>query len=732
MSNNFKDQFTLFKTGETKDTPNLSFIKSPQANIIEPTPSLMYPNTEFELLKKSEFIKNLSNRRDNSIIINNYHSNEVGQYAKPKNETKTLFEPLKNDNALAGSRPFTEAIDTSRWSQSLTTRNNEFPENTNIRPESIDSVPLTELVRVREKTQEQLRGNGVNSIRLAAENRPNETSFKGEGISTNPLDINITKYKMKSYYDQQSDDYLKTTGQYIKPEWRSIVQEPSTDRTQAKQMIGPAKAVISSNEYRNNQIVNPTQKEELIENTYISNMKSIVNNTSYRNNNSINPTQKEELIENNYISNMKSIVDNTVYHNNNPVNPTYKEDLIQNTFILNTRASNDNPSYRNNDTLVPTIREQFSDNIHIVGTKSYVDNTTNRNNQSAVPTIREDTSYNINILGTKSYVDNTTHRNNQSALPTIREQFGDNINIVGTKSYVDNTTHRNNQSALPTIREQFSDNINIVGTKSYVDNTTHRNNMSAMPTIREGTAENIHLSGTKSIVDNTAYRNNMSALPTIREITASNNYNGTSTNINKGIVYENNQPINPTLRIETENNNYNGPNYSTRVYQKNNDTTRSGFVEDVLAKDYKGTLMNYVPRNESRKIIDTFKVNESIEKSINLTKRDLMGGGVDQLAGGKNEQGEFSSNMKRDQKNDYDINRYRNVSNSFISEIGDTRGKLLLEQRNSINKDLNNTLNGNPFINNMVHQGSSATHDLIRETTLLNDRRILSLEKIAV
>ena len=668
MSNNFKDQFTLFKTGETKDTPNLSFIKSPQANIIEPTPSLMYPNTEFELLKKSEFIKNLSNRRDNSIIINNYHSNEVGQYAKPKNETKTLFEPLKNDNALAGSRPFTEAIDTSRWSQSLTTRNNEFPENTNIRPESIDSVPLTELVRVREKTQEQLRGNGVNSIRLAAENRPNETSFKGEGISTNPLDINITKYKMKSYYDQQSDDYLKTTGQYIKPEWRSIVQEPSTDRTQSKQMIGPAKAVISSNEYRNNQIVNPTQKEELIENTYISNMKSIVNNTSYRNNNSINPTQKEELIENNYISNMKSIVDNTVYHNNNPVNPTYKEDLIQNTFILNTRASNDNPSYRNNDTLVPTIREQFSDNIHIVGTKSYVDNTTNRNNQSAVPTIRE----------------------------------------------------------------QFSDNINIVGTKSYVDNTTHRNNMSAMPTIREGTAENIHLSGTKSIVDNTAYHNNMSALPTIREITASNNYNGTSTNINKGIVYENNQPINPTLRIETENNNYNGPNYSTRVYQKNNDTTRSGFVEDVLAKDYKGTLMNYVPRNESRKIIDTFKVNESIEKSINLTKRDLMGGGVDQLAGGKNEQGEFSSNMKRDQKNDYDINRYRNVSNSFISEIGDTRGKLLLEQRNSINKDLNNTLNGNPFINNMVHQGSSATHDLIRETTLLNDRRILSLEKIAV
>jgi hypothetical protein len=309
-----------------------------------------------------------------------------------------------------------------------------------------------------------------------------------------------------------------------------------------------------------------------------------------------------------------------------------------------------------------------------------------------------------------------------TALPTIREQFADNTYISGTRAGVDNGSYHNNMTALPTIREQFADNTYISGTRAGVDNGSYHNNMTALPTIRESTSNNIYISGTRSAVDNSIYHNNNAALPTIREITADNTYIGTSNNINKSIVYENNQPSNPTLRIDTENNNYNGPNYSSRVYQKNNDITRPGFVEDVLAKDYNGVSMYNVPRNESRKIIDTFKVNESIEQSVNLTKRDLMGGGVDQLSAGKNELGDYTTNMKRDQKNDYDINRYRNVSNSYINEIADTRGKLLLEQRSEINKDLNNTLNGNPFVNNMVHQGSAAKNDLIRETTLISDR----------
>jgi len=410
MNNNFKEQFTLFKTGEQQSSfyeNNVSFINSPQVYVVEPTPSLMYPNTEFELLKDSKFIKNQSNRRDNTIVINNYHSNEVGQYSTPKNEAVTLFEPLKNDNALAGSKPFTESVNLDRWSQSLTTKNNEFPENTNIRPESIDGVPLTDLVRMKEKQQEELRGKGVNSIRLAPENRQNETAFKGEGISTNPLDINITKFKMKSYYDQTSDDYLKTTGQYIKPEWRSKVHEPSMDRTKAKQMIGPATSVVSNNEYRNDQIANPTQKEELIENTYISNMRSVADNTSYRNNNSVNPTQKE--------------------------------DLLQNTFILNTKSTNDNTSYRNNNTALPTIREEFADNTYMSGARASVNNTSYHNNMTALPTTREATSNNTYMSGTRAAVDNTAYHNNMTALPTIRESTSKNMYMSGTKASVDNT-----------------------------------------------------------------------------------------------------------------------------------------------------------------------------------------------------------------------------------------------------------------------------------------------------
>ena len=51
---------------------------------------------------------------------------------------------------------------------------------------------MTEVIRPREKTQEQLRGFGVNSIRLAPEGRSNETAQTvAGGVSTDPKSIKI-------------------------------------------------------------------------------------------------------------------------------------------------------------------------------------------------------------------------------------------------------------------------------------------------------------------------------------------------------------------------------------------------------------------------------------------------------------------------------------------------------------------------------------------------------------
>ena len=721
-SNQFASQFNLFKTGEQKDdfyNNKASYIDSPTVYKSDITPADMYPNNQFNLLKDSKYINNLGNRRDNTILINNYHSNEVGQYARPKNETKNLFEPLKNENALAGSNKMLKSVDLNRFSQSLTNKNNEFPENTNIRPEAIDGIPLTELARQKEKTLDELRGNGVNSIRLDSKSRNNTTSFKGEGISLNPLDVNITKFKMKSYYDVDTDDLLKTTGHYIKPEYRSKVHAPSIDRTLMKQMIGPSKSVNSMNEYRNNIPARPTLKEEFIENKYISNVKSIENNSSYRNNIPLNPSLKEEFIENKYISNAKSVNDNMSYRNNMSAHPTIREDTINNDYISNIKSEIDNTSYRNNMSAHPTIREDTSNNNYISNNKSEIDNMSYRNNMSALPTIREETSNNNYISNNKSEIDNMSYRNNMSAQPTIREQFSENTYISNNKSVVDNTSYHNNMSAQPTIREDTGSNNYIGSSNNMNKSIVYENNNSSNPTLRD--THNNYTGTSYNNNKNIVYKNNTPVNPTIRDMTGDNNYIGSTVNLNKSILYENNMPANPTNRMTTEDNNYSGPSISARIYQKNNDVTRTGFVEDVLPKDYKGVLKNNVPKSESHLFLDTFQVNESIEKSSDYSKRDLMGGGNDQLPPSKKGLGDFTTNMKRDTKNDYDMNRVRAVTNSYIDEISDTRGKLLLEQRSGINQNLNNTLNGNPYINNMVHT-STSNNDIIRETTLKNTR----------
>jgi hypothetical protein len=726
----FTKQFDLFKTGEQLEgfyKNNVSYIDSPTTyNVEAVTPENMYPNNYFDLLNNSKFVKNSGPRRDNTIIINDYHSNEIGERIQPKNEIKSFTEVFKNDNAQAGSFALSNHQNSNlqRYSGALNIKNNDYDASMYIRPESIDGIPMTDIIRPQEKTQEQLRGLGVNSIRLDPNGRTNQTGLQGEGKSLDPLKVNLTKFKMKSYVDQSVEDYLKTTGQYIKPDWRSKVKLPATDRTLAKQMVGPSIAVNGYQEYRNEQPANPTQKEDILETDYISGTRAVNDKQVYYNNNTINPTIREDTSLNTYISNPRNIADKTSFHNNNALNPTIREDTSNIEYLSNTKSIVNHNSYHNNNSLNPTIREDTSNIEYLSNTKSIVDHNSYRNNNSANPTIREETSNIGYISNTKSIVDHNSYRNNNSALPTIREETSYNDYISNTKSVVDHTSYHNNNSANPTIREQTSYNDYMSNTKSVVDHTSYHNNNSANPTIREQTSYNDYISNTKSVVDHTSYHNNNSANPTIREQTNNNDFTGPSNNINRSIVYENNQPTNPTLRILTENNDYTGPGVTSRTYQKNPDKTRSGYVEEVLPRDYMGGTAHYVLRSESRKILDTYKQNETIEKSIDQTNRTLVGG-TDQISAGKNNVGEYKTTMKRDLKNYSPTSRIRTVANSYIEEIPITRGNLLLEQRSEINPYLNKTLNGNPFINNIVHHSINAEHDYNREGTLLNDREVI-------
>ena len=196
----FKNQFDLVKGGEKSNgfmNNNYSYLSEPTTyGREEVSVQNMHPFNYMNRFKKAEQLKNVG-RRDNTLIINDYYSQETGQYAKRKLEQNALFEPVVNLNAMAGDTKIVDKISLDRFSSTLQYKTNEYPENTYVRAEQIDGTPLTEIVRPREKTLEQLRGDGVNSQRLAPEGRTNQTAATvAGGVSTDPKSINITKYKL--------------------------------------------------------------------------------------------------------------------------------------------------------------------------------------------------------------------------------------------------------------------------------------------------------------------------------------------------------------------------------------------------------------------------------------------------------------------------------------------------------------------------------------------------------
>ena len=698
----FKNQFNLVKGGDKTD----SFMKNDYSFLSEPSTYGTYGLEEVSVQNmhpfnymdkfKNKNMQHMTNRRDNTLIIKDYNTNEVGEYAQKKKEILTLFEPVVNLNAMAGDTQIVDKISLDRFSSALQYKSNEYPKNTYVRAEQIDGTPMTEVVRPREKTLEQLRGEGVNSVRLAPEGRNNETAGTiAGGISTDPKSINITKYKLKSYREQNTvDDLLKTTGQITRPEWRSMVKQTDSDRSFMPSVDGPPVASVMRQSYHNNQSANPTNRTDYENNNYIGGAVSAVGGSeTYRNEQSARPTNRTEYEDNNYIGGVISAVGGK-------------------------------SEYRNEQSMRPTIRSDYENNINIINPVSLVSQSGYRNEQLANPTIRTDYENNSNIINPVSLVSQTGYRNEQSANPTIRTDYENNkytgTGFNNTVGYV----YENNQSANPTIR---TDNENNKFTGSGFNNTVgyvYESNQSANPTNRTYYENNKFTGSGYNNTVGYVYENNQSAKPTNRTDYENNYTIGPGYSNTAGYIYENNQASNPTLR-EADNEFVGiGFNQTNSQYKKYDDITRSGVVEEVLAKDYMGTEISFVPRQEDRTIAINMIQNQSVEDSINLTNRDLMGGGTDRIPQGRENIGAYND-WNRREKNPPITNRVRNVAVNYIQEIPNTRGYNLLQERSNINQYVPETLNNNPFISNVVYTTNTSINtgtDIIRENTIINDR----------
>ena len=572
---------SVFLRDTNKKTNSKSFKDQFKKNLSEKEQSKdFYPFNHFDKFNK---LAEGDSRRDNTVIIKDYGQNETAQYSKPKQSLESFQDKVRNENALAGSNAYLKLDRKSRFDQAVKYKNNEYLENTYIRPEAIDGeITPNGVIRPKERTQEELRGMGVNSIRLKSEGKTNETGLQSQGASADPEKTSITHFPQKKYYEQNVENFLRTTGQFMKSTDRSLLIDINTNRSTNQTYNAPAKILNEMGEYRNSQPTNPTQFETYVGDTVVTNPRSRINNMTSR--------------------------------NNQPTNPTQFETYVGDTIITNPRGVNNNMTSRNNQPANPTQFETFIGDVPIT-------NPTGVNNRH-------------------------TQRNNQPANPTQFESFMGDIPITNPRIVNDKFTHRNNQPANPTQFEEFMGDVPITNPRVVNDKFTHRNNQPTNPTQFESYAGNTITTNPYNRVNNLTHRNNQPAKETFRNLQSENNLIGHGHNKNSNYYYHNNQPANPTQRDDNNKYMGPGERSTTLSYLKSIDKTRSGVVEEVLAQDYNGIKRSVADNTTDRNFLKNYDVNTSIEKSINIRDRKLAGG-YGQLSGDVETVGDLNVNGER-------------------------------------------------------------------------------------
>jgi|SaaInlStandDraft_7_1057024.scaffolds.fasta_scaffold00568_21 hypothetical protein len=719
----FLEQFKLINTNDKSIENKLKYkkITTPSTyNVVSDDELSMYPFNQFEKLNQMP-----SGRRDNSLVIKDYHSSENGYYSRPKEPMANFQDREHNRNTITDSETYLHNIDNfkERMRGQNTKKNNEGPPGTNMRiPEQI---LINGEVRVLPRTQEELRGQGVNSIRLQSEGLINEVGMigKGKGIGDDLENFHIiTKYPQKKYRDQTTADLLRTTGAFTKSSMRSRYLI-DTQRSQSTDYTAPAKSLHGAGELRNNHSTNGTLFEEYMTNIPVTNVTNLNRGIVYHNNQPVNGTLFEEYMANIPVTNVTNVNGGTVYHNNQPANFTQIEDYIGNIPITNVTAGINKHTVRNNQPVNQTYRDIYTENEYTGHATNINNGIIYHNNQPANSTQIEEYIDNIPVTNVTARIGKHTVRNNQPANPTQNEEYMSNIPITNVTAAIGKHTVRNNQPANPTQTEEYMGNIPITNVTATIGKHTVRNNQSANPTMIEEYINNIPITNVTAGISKHTVRNNQPANPTYRNVYTKNEYTGHATNVNSGKIYYNNQPARKTHIESYVNTNYRGPNkHSTTLsYIKSDDKTRSGVVEEVLPKNYTGIYHSVTNKGVDRTFANNQINNERIEESINLLNRKMTGG-TGQLSSGVENVGSLNINDEREKKTILNHGGYRNYGYKYLED--DIRGKQILQQRNNIDNNIITTvLNNNPYINNTQHKSTNKTDNIIG-VTLLSDREI--------
>jgi hypothetical protein len=358
-------------------------------------------------------------------------------------------------------------------------------------------------------------------------------------------------------------------------------------------------------------------------------------------------------------------------------------------------ATNENAGYyaQNNDIARRTIKETTLAN--------YEGNAANenagyyaQNNDIARKTVKETT---LSGYGGNATRENGTYaQNNDVARKTIKETTS--FEYEGNPNTEQGTYLRNRDIARRTIGETTS--FEYEGNPNTKGRTYLKNRDIARRTIGETTS--FEYEGNANFINGTYLNNGQEAKITIRQTTADNDYLG-GAELNNGNYQKITGDRAKTTIRETTSVGYQGITGNGNVnssYINNGDDARTTIKETTLVTNYKGTANSYNKNSSSQDAARNMCIDERREI---LTYSRPSNGGADISGPDKSTYGRYE-NTKQAQEFGRMSNAHKpyNLASGTV-DINYTRVGRQLESRNTYNPYVKESLNKNPYVNNIVY-----------------------------
>jgi hypothetical protein len=462
-----------------------------------------------------------------------------------------------------------------------------------------------------------------------------------------------------------------------------VTNNAPTDKLGYTGLTDKAKATIrpeiSHNIVTNNTPIDKTSYSNLTDNARAT-LRPETSHNIITNNNPIDKTSYSNLTDNARAT-IRPETSHNIITNNNPIDKTSYSNLTDNARatirpetsynIVTNYTPVDKTSYVGlTDNAKATLRPEMSHNI--ITNNAPVEKTSYANiTDNAKPTIRPETSH--NIITNNAPVDKTSYSNlTDKAKATIRPETSHNI--ITNNNPIDKNVYTSlSDTAKNTIRQQT--NHNIITNNTPVDKTGYANITDmAKATLRPETSHNIITNNNP--IDKTVYSNlTDKAKPTIKESTTYNIQAGRMNNSDRG-------------------------NYTSI------DEARPTIKQTVLLKDYTGGIKHH-DKIISREAAENMEMDDRREIAVSTFyippgKKDANGPYIDVDNVQLNNPVMYSYVSHPHKDLDYSvmpIASQNTIESCYLSS------RPIVETSNYyINPNFINTLNDNPFVNDIYHQ----------------------------